>query len=62
MSPAGRTVSDKCQAHVADYKVERSKHINRDVALGETRLYPAKGRGAAIAAATAAEAGDLQLQ
>lgn len=33
----GRGVSDKCQAEVAAYKIERSKHINRDVALGRSR-------------------------
>jgi hypothetical protein len=32
---AGRSVSDKCQQDVAIYKLERSKHINRDVALGK---------------------------
>jgi hypothetical protein len=32
----GRGVSDKCQAEVAAYKIERSKHINRDVALGRS--------------------------
>lgn len=30
---AGRSVSDKCQQDVANYRMERSKHINRDVAL-----------------------------
>lgn len=33
---AGRRVSEKCQQDVAKYKIERSKHINRDVALGES--------------------------
>lgn len=30
---AGRRVSEKCQQDVAKYKIERSQHINRDVAL-----------------------------
>lgn len=32
----GRTVSDKCQEDVAQYRIARSQHINRDVALGES--------------------------
>jgi hypothetical protein len=33
--PAGRVVRGKCEQLVAAYKLERSKHINRDPALGE---------------------------
>lgn len=33
--PAGRMVRPKCEEAVAAYKVERSKHINKDPALGE---------------------------
>lgn len=36
---AGRAVSDKCQQEVAAYKIERSKHINKDVALGEPGVH-----------------------
>jgi hypothetical protein len=32
---AGRTVRPKCEQEVAAYKLERSKHINRDPALGK---------------------------
>jgi len=31
---AGRAVSDKCQDDVVQYRIERSRHINKDVALG----------------------------
>lgn len=30
---AGRAVSDKCQDDVVQYRIERSRHINKDVAL-----------------------------
>lgn len=33
---AGRAVSDKCQEDVVQYRIERSRHINKDVALGRS--------------------------
>ena len=32
---AGRTVSDKCEEEVIQFKMERVTHINKDVPLGE---------------------------
>jgi hypothetical protein len=38
---AGRTVSDPCAKHLAEFKVDRSDNINKDVPLGA----PEEGRG-----------------
>lgn len=43
---AGRQVSDKCKEEVAKFKIERSKHINRDIALGNILLQLHRHRAA----------------
>lgn len=49
--PTGRAVSDKCVEDVSQYKIDRSRHINRDIALG--KYSSTKGCLDAAAASTA---------